>query len=176
MLRLLTSLLGATLVAAAAGPAARADQVTAVRFGAHPDKTRIVVETSAPVQARIFTLDGPAERLVIELPRGAGFSVPGLDGRGRSTVPGVSSFVFDDRAEAPRLIFHLDGPNAVRAGVRIQPRRRYGRPAHPAGARARRVGAAAGGAGAELRGGARGDRSRPWRPRSGGAGPLRWRS
>ncbi|MFP4519553.1 MAG: N-acetylmuramoyl-L-alanine amidase [Oceanicaulis sp.] len=121
MLRLLTSLLGATLVAAAAGPAARADQVTAVRFGAHPDKTRIVVETSAPVQARIFTLDGPAERLVIELPRGAGFSVPGLDGRGRSTVPGVSSFVFDDRAEAPRLIFHLDGPNAVRETLRLGP-------------------------------------------------------
>ena len=121
MLRVLKTVSCALVAAAIAGGAALADQVTAVRFGAHPDKTRIVVETSAPVQARIFTSAEPHERLVIELPRGASLAVPGLDGRGRSTVPGVGAFVFDERAGAPRLIFTLDGPNAIKNQMTLAP-------------------------------------------------------
>ena len=120
VLRVLTTMVGAALAAVFAAPV-QADQVTAVRFGAHPDKTRIVVETSTPVQARALTLAEPTERLVIELPRGAGFAVAGLDGRGRSTVPGVGAFVFDSRAGAPRLVFDLDGPYAVQSQVSLPP-------------------------------------------------------
>ncbi|MGJ3231535.1 MAG: N-acetylmuramoyl-L-alanine amidase [Oceanicaulis sp.] len=120
-MRTLTLLVIAGLAAVWAGGPATADQITAVRFGAHPDKTRIVVETTQPVQARAFTTAEPTARLVIELPRGAGFAVPGLDGRGRSTVQGVGAFVFDGQAGAPRLIFNLDGPYTVTSQTRLEP-------------------------------------------------------
>lgn len=120
VLRLLTTMLGVGLAAVFSAPA-DADQVTAVRFGAHSDKTRIVVETAAPIQARALTLAEPTERLVVELPRGVRFAVDGLDGRGRSTVAGVGAFVFDDRAGAPRLVFDLDGPYAVRETMSLAP-------------------------------------------------------
>lgn len=42
--------------------------VNSVRFGVHPDKTRIVVETNQPTDFRAFTLDNP-HRLVIDLPK-----------------------------------------------------------------------------------------------------------
>lgn len=42
-------------------------QVKAVRLGTHQEFTRLVLETSAPVGYRIFTLSGP-ERVVIDLP------------------------------------------------------------------------------------------------------------
>jgi len=70
VLRLLMIGLGASVLAGLGG-AARGDDVTAVRFGEHPDMTRIVVETSTPVQMRVMTLAEPTERLVLELPRGA---------------------------------------------------------------------------------------------------------
>lgn len=105
---------------AAVGEAARGDQVTAVRFGEHPDKTRIVVETSAPIEARVLTLAEPVARLVLELPRGAQFAVPGLSGAGEGSG-GVGAFVFDARAGAPRLIFDLDGPYAVRSQMSLDP-------------------------------------------------------
>lgn len=115
------SLFLALVLALAIGGAARADEVTAIRFGEHPDKTRIVVETSAPVLTRVMTTADPIPRLIIELPRGAGFNVPGLDGRGRSTVNGVGAFVFDANGAAPRLIFNLDGPYAVQTELRLDP-------------------------------------------------------
>jgi len=115
-------MLGAALAAAAAAAGlAHADEITAVRFGAHPDKTRIVIETRTPVEARAFTVGGPTERLVVELPRGAAFSVPGLDNAGRSAVPGVTVFRFDPRAAPPRLVFDLDGPYAVREQMSLAP-------------------------------------------------------
>jgi len=116
--RLLTIVLAAGLCSVL-GAGAHADQVTAVRFGAHPDKVRIVVESSAPLQIRALTLAEPVDRLVLELPDEAGFAVPGLNRGGRSDVPGLGDFIFDDRASVPRLIFDLDGPYVVRSQMQL---------------------------------------------------------
>lgn len=119
VLRLLTIILTASFFAALGGPA-RGDDVTAVRFGEHPDMTRIVVETSAPVRTRVMTLAEPTERLVLELPRGARFDVPGLTTGGRG-LAAVGAFVFDAHSEAPRIIFDLTGPYAVRSHTTMDP-------------------------------------------------------
>ena len=51
-----------------AGPAAAAPDVSAVRLGLHPDKTRFVMEIDEKPAYRVFTLPDPY-RVVIDLPR-----------------------------------------------------------------------------------------------------------
>ena len=60
--------LGLMLAVGAPAPAAAAPDVTAVRLGLHPDKTRFVMEIDAKPAYRIFTLPDPY-RVVIDLPR-----------------------------------------------------------------------------------------------------------
>lgn len=120
----MTRILSGLFVLAAAlfnAPGAVADEIVAVRFGEHPNKTRIVVETSAPVEARARTLANPRDRLVIELPRGVEWAVPGLDESGRG-IGAIGAFRFDSLGETPRLIFTLEGPYAVSGYQTLPPR------------------------------------------------------
>lgn len=57
-------LFAATLFAAAP---ARALDVSAVRFGAHPDKVRMVLDLNQTVDFRVFAMAGP-HRIVVDLP------------------------------------------------------------------------------------------------------------
>ncbi|WP_435641011.1 N-acetylmuramoyl-L-alanine amidase [Micavibrio aeruginosavorus] len=76
--------------------------VTGIRFGAHEDKTRLVIDLNAPAQYRAFTLQGP-DRLVIDLPH-FGWTVGTItrpasthvtDVRQGPTQPGISRIVID---------------------------------------------------------------------------------
>lgn len=60
-------LLIAALLFAVTGSAAAAPEITAVRFGLHPGKTRFVVEISEEPAYRVFTLPDPF-RVVIDMP------------------------------------------------------------------------------------------------------------
>ena len=55
------------LLAAWPAPAAAAPAVAGVRVGAHPDRTRIVLDVTEPVPFRVHLLERP-DRLVIDLP------------------------------------------------------------------------------------------------------------
>lgn len=97
----------AALLALAALPVAQADEIGAVRFGVHDTHTRIVIETSSPVEFNAFTLAEPAARLVVNLP-GASWAVRGLEG-GNGQGHGLAGrFRFDPNGQAARLVFDLE--------------------------------------------------------------------
>ncbi len=100
--------------------AAQADEITDVRFGEHAEYTRIVIETSEPVEFRAFTLSEPAARLVIAFDQASWGvrSLPTAAGRG---VGSVGQFQFDDRASASRLVFSLNSPSMVRQTLSLDP-------------------------------------------------------
>jgi N-acetylmuramoyl-L-alanine amidase len=64
--RILSSLLGAALLALSLAALAGGVEVRGARISAGADKTRLVVELSSPVGHRIFALEGP-DRLVLDL-------------------------------------------------------------------------------------------------------------
>jgi N-acetylmuramoyl-L-alanine amidase len=113
-------LLTAFLAALAGGHSAKADDIMDVRFGEHAEYTRIVIETSDPVEFRAFTLSSPAARLVVafdEADWGADH-LPAAAGRG---IGAVGQFTFDDRASEPRLVFSLNAPSVVRQTLSLDP-------------------------------------------------------
>ncbi len=116
--RVLRALSGAVLALVAFAPA-QAGDVVDVRFGAHGDFTRVVVETTAPVDFEAFTLAEPAERLVLTLPQAAWRvdSLPEGSGRGHGVF---GAFSFEPTAREARLVFDLDAP-AVIVGRRALP-------------------------------------------------------
>lgn len=120
MVRLLATLI-ACVCAIAGADAARADgAITAVRFGLHGDHTRIVIETSAPVSARAYTLAEPSARLVVSFD-GADWAVAGLESGAGRGAGGVGVFRFDQQALSPRLIFNLDEPYAIARQMSLDP-------------------------------------------------------
>jgi len=113
-------LLTAFLAALAGAQAAKADDITDVRFGEHADYTRIVIETAGPVEFRAFTLSNPAARLVVAFDDAdwSADHLPSAAGRG---IGAVGQFTFDDRASAPRLVFSLNAPSVVRQTLSLDP-------------------------------------------------------
>ena len=111
---------GGCLAAALSGAAASASDITAVRFGEHDSYTRIVVETSRPLDFEAFTLAEPHGRLVLSLPgaRWAASDLPGGRGLGHGLV---GRFNFDESGQAPRLIFSLDEPALVKESFSLDP-------------------------------------------------------
>ncbi|WP_158272087.1 N-acetylmuramoyl-L-alanine amidase [Marinicauda salina] len=111
---------GLAVAAAALTGAASASDITAVRFGEHDEYTRIVVETSRPLEFETFTLAEPEGRLVMSLPgaRWAASDLPGGRGIGHGLV---GRFDFDESGQAPRLIFALDRPALVRESFSLDP-------------------------------------------------------
>lgn len=92
--------------------AAFADTIGAVRFGVHETHTRVVIETSHPVDFNAFTLAEPSPRLVVSVP-GTSWAVAGLEG-GQGQGHGLAGrFRFDPNGQAPRLVFDLEGAAVV---------------------------------------------------------------
>lgn len=117
---MMKTLLCAVAAAAGAGAAALAGDITAVRFGEHPDFTRIVIETDEPVSFRAFALSEPAARLVVQFDE-AGWDVGSLPAGAGRGVGSVGSFRFDENASAPRLVFTLTRPFMVRESFGLDP-------------------------------------------------------
>lgn len=117
----LKRLIAGILVSTAMCASAAADQaVQNIRFGVDGDRTRIVVETSEPVDFNAFTVDGLSNRLVIELPQSA-WQVSGLEtgeGMGHGVV---GQFRFFNSTTASRLVFELDRPAVVVEEFRLGP-------------------------------------------------------
>jgi N-acetylmuramoyl-L-alanine amidase len=109
----LISLLVGGLAVSATADARDASEIRQVRFGGGESETRIVVELSADMEFRAFTVSDPSMRLVVDLPRAA-WSVAGLE-TGEGLGYGlVGDFRFFDRsADASRMVFELDGPAVV---------------------------------------------------------------
>lgn len=109
----LISVLLTGLAGSATAAALDASEVRQVRFGGDDAETRIVVELSAEMDFRAFTVSDPSMRLVVDIPRAA-WSVAGLE-TGEGLGYGlVDDFRFFDRSEnASRLVFELDGPSVI---------------------------------------------------------------
>jgi N-acetylmuramoyl-L-alanine amidase len=99
------------------GSEARAFSINQMRFGVHPEKTRLVLDMSAMSDFRVFVLQEPY-RMVIDLPEFEWHAPPvgSVSQAGVRAVrygrlkPGVSRIVFDlDRPVAVRTAFALPG-------------------------------------------------------------------
>ena len=103
------------------GPfAASAGDVIAVRFGAHDDYTRIVIETDRPVAFETYTLSDPVARLVVSFDA-ASWNVDGLESGFGLGQHGLGMFRFDSEASSPRLVFDLDEPVEIRHEMALTP-------------------------------------------------------
>ena len=92
--------------------AAVAQEVRSVRFGVDGDRTRLVLDLSAPVEARIFTLPDPY-RVVIDLPE-IRWTAPARAGRERmGPVAGWRAGLF--RPGTHRLVLDLHRPTRVKS-------------------------------------------------------------
>lgn len=81
--------------------------IEAVRFGAHPDKTRLVIELSESADFRTFTLADP-DRVVVDLP-GFNWRVPGRVQNGLVTNARTGQL----QAGIDRLVFDLARPVTI---------------------------------------------------------------
>ena len=105
---------------AALGPASAADpmQVTGVRLGLHPDKTRFVLDLSAPADFKVFLLADPY-RVVIDL--------PDLDWTAGAPVPDHAGLIegFRYGLFTPgtfRVVLDLKGPARVKNSMLLPAR------------------------------------------------------
>lgn len=103
--------------------AAEPPSVRAIRFGEHPDKTRVVIEVSAPVSASVFGLTDPL-RLVIDLPE-LDWQVPqSQGGNGVGMVESFRSGLF--RPGNTRVVLVLARPVDVAAEFLLPPSDDFG--------------------------------------------------
>jgi len=95
------------------GPGLADQEVRDVRFGVDVSTTRVVIETSEPADFRAFTLDGLADRLVVDLPSSR-WSVANLasgEGVGHGLVDAFR--FFDNSASSSRVVFELEHPAVI---------------------------------------------------------------
>ena len=116
--RLIWAFLGSLLVSAGAFADS---QVRDVRFGIEDDRTRIVIETSDPADFRAFTLDGPTDRLVVDMPASS-WAVRGLDAGEGLGAGLVGNFrFFNNSATTSRVVFELDDPAVIASQFVLEP-------------------------------------------------------
>ncbi len=105
-----------------ASSAGIADQeVRDVRFGGESGRTRVVIETAEAADFRAFTLEGPSDRLVVDLPV-ADWAVRGLDageGLGHGLVENFR--FFNNSASSSRVVFALESPAVIAAQFVLEP-------------------------------------------------------
>lgn len=108
--RFISAIVGAILLSSGAF----ADQqVRDVRFGVEGARTRIVIETSEPADFRAFTLEGPSDRLVVDLPASA-WAVSGLEGGEGLGYGLIDAFrFFNNSATTSRVVFELEDPAII---------------------------------------------------------------
>ena len=96
-------------------------EVKDVRFGDYETRTRIVIETTEPVEFRAFTLSEPGPRLVIELPESL-WDVEGLvSGEGAGQGLATNFRFMSASGGRSRLVFNLTGPAQVSETLSLQP-------------------------------------------------------
>lgn len=115
-----SGILAAGLFSVFAGASAVANDLTHVRFGAHDDFSRVVIEADRPIEFDAFVLAEPGPRLVVSLP-GAQWQVADLS-NGQGMGHGLfESFRFDPSGQNPRVIFNLDGPARIVQQMTLDP-------------------------------------------------------
>ena len=110
----------AVLVLAAAGAPSRAEpKLHDIRIGAHPDKTRIVLDLSGMVEFNVFTLSGPY-RVVVDLPE-LKVVAPKTASQGRVGL--IKGYRFGQfRPGNSRLVVDTEGPAKVGQSFVLTPR------------------------------------------------------
>jgi len=104
--------LGASAAPVSAEPPGR---VLGVRFGGTPERTRIVIDSDAPLKYHVFVLAAGTQRVVIDLPR-VRWSIDGLtaesgSGKGGGVVAGYR--YAQNTATTSRLVLDLARPAVV---------------------------------------------------------------
>lgn len=96
-------------------------QVREVRFGVEGGRTRIVIETSEPADFRAFTLEGPTNRLVVDLPASA-WAVSGLESGEGLGYGLIDAFrFFNNSATSSRVVFELEDPAVIASQFVLDP-------------------------------------------------------
>lgn len=96
-------------------------EVRDVRFGVEGDRTRIVIETSDPVDFRAFTLEGTSDRLVIDLPASS-WAVRGLEAGEGLGYGLIDAFrFFNNSASSSRVVFELEDPAIIVSQFMLDP-------------------------------------------------------
>lgn len=91
--------------------------IEAVRFGQHPDKTRIVIETSDPVEFKSFSLSNP-NRLILDLPLFV-WQAGEVKAPTASNITGVRNAVY--KPGISRIVFDLNQPKQVKNAFTMPP-------------------------------------------------------
>lgn len=91
--------------------------IEAVRFGQHPDKTRIVIETSDTFEFRSFTLSNP-NRLIIDLPLFV-WQAGDVSAAGTRYITGVRNAV--NKPGISRIVFDLRQAKQIKSAFRLSP-------------------------------------------------------
>jgi len=104
------SFLALVLLCAGAAPA-RALSVDNIRFGTHPDKTRMVLELSEKVDFRVFTLSNPW-RLIIDMPT-FGWNVSAVSTPVQSGVGSIRQGSL--QAGVSRIVIDMTKPASIKA-------------------------------------------------------------
>ena len=106
----------------ASSGAALADQeVRDVRFGVDGVRTRVVIETTEAAEFRAFTLEGLADRLVVDLPD-SDWRVSGLEsgeGVGHGLIEDFR--FFNNSASSSRMVFELEHPGVIVSQFALDP-------------------------------------------------------
>ena len=114
----------ANLTASAPAMADTPPRVTDVRFGGSPDRTRVVIDSDAPLKYHVFLLAAGTQRIVIDLPR-VRWSIDGLttesgSGKGDGVV---GSYRFaHNTATTSRLVLDLAEPAVVSREFVLSPK------------------------------------------------------
>jgi N-acetylmuramoyl-L-alanine amidase len=113
--------LGAAAAPAFAEPTGR---VLGVRFGGTPERTRIVIDSDAPLKYHVFVLAAGTQRVVIDLPR-VRWSIDGLTaesgtGKGGGVVAGYR--YAQNTATTSRLVLDLAKPAIVTREFVLSPK------------------------------------------------------
>tara|TARA_R110000868_G_scaffold10138_7_gene49542 strand:- start:16556 stop:17749 length:1194 start_codon:yes stop_codon:yes gene_type:complete len=97
-------------------------QVRDVRFGVEAEgRTRVVIETSEAADFRAFTLEGPSDRLVVDLPVSQ-WAVRGLESGEGIGAGMVDDFrFFNNTASTSRVVFALENPAVIVSQFALDP-------------------------------------------------------
>ncbi len=99
-------------------------RVVGVRFGAAPDRTRVVVESDAPLKFHVFLLAAGTQRIVIDLPR-VRWSIDGLtaeSGTGKGSGLVAAYRFAQNTASTSRLVLDMARPALVTREFMLSPK------------------------------------------------------
>ena len=96
-------------------------QVREVRFGVEGGRTRVVIEIAEQADFRAFTLEGPTNRLVVDLPSST-WAVGGLESGEGLGFGLIDAFrFFNNSTNSSRIVFELEDPAVIVAQFALDP-------------------------------------------------------